>query len=350
MNRLYLFAFIAIICSVIYLVSKTSISTPQTDMPDRHSGPVERIISLCKHPIPIIVIGLDASDRRLVGINPAAKISMQSNILNHYFPGFQNLSDKVCTQGFVPNIEEIMGLKPDMILTWSRFPEAIAQMQGFGFNVVGINYDGSDQNDRDMVNIIAKAIGRETMADSIMQLRDSTLQQIKAIGGPVPNENKPKVIFFYNYETLNVGGERCYEHFSINVGGARNLGAGLGVGRSVNLEQIMEWNPDIILLGGWLKNTNPTDIYRNPILADLSAVRNRRVFKVPLWGSNESVLIWKWMAEVIQPALFDFNLRAEIQKSYSWQYKINLTEEDIDQVLFYHENSVSPSYTNFKGK
>ena len=347
MKKAFLFAFITLICGVLYLVSTTSIDTQQISVSYGHAAPAERVISLCK-PLPIIVMGLDASDRRLVGVHPGAKVGMQSNVLNHYFPNFQNLPDKVCTQGFAPNMEEIIRLKPDMILMWSRFSEAIAQMQGFGFNVTGLKYDGSEQNDRDLVNIVAKVIGREARADSIMVARDSTLQQIRAVSDRIPPENRPKVLYFYNYETLNVGGEKCYESFCIDLAGGRNLGVGLGVGRSVNLEQILEWNPDIILVSGWLNNTNPVNIYQNPMLADLSAVRNRRVYKVPIWASNEAVLSWKWMAEMIQPALFDYNLREEIHTSYSWQYKIELTESDIDEVLFYQANAASQFYTQFK--
>ncbi|MFN0213866.1 MAG: ABC transporter substrate-binding protein [Saprospiraceae bacterium] len=350
MKKSFLFLFIAAILGVIYLVGTTSKNTPQIGIPSGYNGPVERIVSLCKHPIPIIVMALDAGERRLVGVNPATKISMQSNVLNKYFPDFQNLSDKVCSKAFSPNIEELIRLQPDIILSWSMFGEVNAQIQGFGFNVVGINYDGSDQNDRDMVNMVAKTMGRETMADSLMQWRDSTLKQIRAISDPIPPEKRPKVIFFYNYETLRVGGEKCYENFCINLAGGWNMGAGLGIDRCVNLEQILEWDPDIILFGGWLNNTSPEDIYQNPILSDLSAVRNRRVFRVPIWASNESVLIWKFMAELIQPDLFDFKMREEIHKSYSWQYKINLTEEDIDQVLFYQENVASPFYTKFNRK
>ena len=315
-----------------------------------HNGGVNRIISLCKHPVPYIVLGLDASDRRFVGINPDFKPGLQSNVLNDYFPGLQKLPDKVCSKAFAPNIEEIMKLKPDLILNWSRFSEAIAQMQSFGFNVVGVNYDGSDQNDRDMVHIVAKAIDREEMADSIMQWRDSTQLQIKAVSDNIPREKKPKVIFLYNYETLRVGGEKCYENFCINLTGGRNMGAGLGIDRSVNIEQILEWDPDIILYGGWINNIDPVNIYQNPFLSDVSAVRNHRVIKMPHWASNESVLTWKWMAEIIQPDLYDYNLREDIRVSYLWQYKIKLTEEDIDKVLFCRANAGSPLYTNFKSK
>ena len=349
MKKRYLFIFIAVIGGIIYLVRPATTGIPVASVRDTllHTE-ATRIISFCKHPIPIIIMGLDAGDRRFVGIHPDAKLSMQSNVLNKYFPGFQQLSGNVCSKAFSPNIEEMMRLKPDLVLTWNRYSEAIAQMQGFGFNVLGINYDGSDQNDRDMVHIVAKAIGREQMADSIMQWRDTTLRHIKAVSDAVPSIKKPKVIFFYNYKTLRVGGEKCYENFCINLAGGRNMGAGLGIDRDVNVEQLLEWDPDIILFGGWMSNITPDDIYQNPFFADMSAVRNRRVFKMPIWASNESVLIWKWMAEIMQPQLFNYNLRADIRASYAWQYKINLTEDDIDQVLFCKTNAGSPFYTNFK--
>ena len=343
-----------VIACVIYFVGTTKNQSPQLPMLPatavHNTGGINRIISLCKHPIPFIVLGLDASDKRLIGINPDAKTGMQSNMLNHYFPDFQNISDKVCSRAFVPNIEEIIKLKPQLILNWKRFSEANAQMQSFGFTVTGVNYDGTDENDRNMVNMVAMAIGRKEKADSIMIWRDSIQQQMKAISDHIPAQKKPRVIFLYNYETLRVGGEKSYENFCINLAGGKNMGAGSGVDRSVNVEQILAWNPDIILYGGWLINLKPEDIYRDPFLADVSAVRNHRVIKMPHWASNESVLIWKWLAEIIQPELFNFNVREDIRAAYAWQYKINLTEADIDEVLFCRENAVSTLYTNFKSK
>lgn len=128
------------------------------------------------------------------------------------------------------------------------------------------------------------------------------------------------------------------------------MGAGLGIDRCVNLEQILEWDPDVILLGGWMRTTSPGDIYQNPMLANLSAVRNRRVFKTPIWASNESVLLWEWVAEILHPDLYHFNLREDIQAIYAWQYRVSLTESDLDQVLFYPENMASSWYENFKNK
>ncbi|MES2797147.1 MAG: ABC transporter substrate-binding protein [Bacteroidota bacterium] len=350
MNRSHLLIFIVLICFVIYFVgSSTSNSSQLNHQPSKYSNKkdsISRIISISKHPIPFIVLGLDANEKRLIGINPDSKIGMKSNILNQYFPGFQSISDKVSTKAFVPNIEEIIRLKPDLILNWKRFSEANAQMQSFGFKVIGINYDGTDENDREMINTVATAIGKEKKANSIMQKREIIKQKMKLISDNIPQQKRPKVIFFYNYETLRVGGEKCYENYCINLAGGRNMAAGLGVDKSVNIEQILEWNPDIILFGGWLQSLKPETIYQNPILAEVSAVRNHRVFKMPHWASNETELIWEWLAEIIQPKLFQFNIRENICELYTSQYKINLTDADIDELLFSNLNNGSAFYKN----
>jgi iron complex transport system substrate-binding protein len=353
MLRFYLLIFIAFISFAIFFVGRktknTSQFNPQPTKQSNKKDNISRIISISKHPIPFIVLGLDANEKRLIGINPETKTGMQSNILNRYFPDFQNISDKVCSKAFVPNIEEILELKPDLILNWKRFSEANAQMQSIGFKVIGVNYDGTDENDREMIKLVASAIGKEKKADSIMHMRDIVQQKMKLISENIPPQKQPKVIFFYNYETLRVGGEKCYENYCIKLAGGRNMAAGLGVDKGVNIEQILEWDPDIILFGGWLQNLQAENIYQNPILADVSAVRNRRVYKMPHWASNETVLIWEWLAEIIQPNLFGFNIREDIRELYAQQYKINLTEADIDEVLFSKSNAGSALYNKLKG-
>lgn len=312
-----------------------------------HKALAERIISFCNHPVPFVILGLDASDKRLVGINPSTKEDMATHVLNRFFPRFQSISDRVCARGFAPNIEEILKLNPDLILHWERFQGTIDQMRDFGLHAVGVRY-GSEEHDQETVRMIAEAIGRNAKADSIITWRNGVRRKIAAIADTIPPGDKPKVVFLYSYENLTVGGEKCYENFCINLVGGRNMGAGLGLDRSVNVEQILEWDPDFIIFGGWKKIPNPVDLYEDPLLSGVSAIKNRRVFKMPVWASNESVLSWIWMSEILHPERFDFDIRQEIRSVYAWQYEADLDEEDIDKALFYDVNAISPLYTHFK--
>ena len=273
---------------------------------------------------------------------------METHVLKRFFLRFPSISSKICTKGFTPNIEEILKLNPDLVLHWERFHDTIEQMRNFGLNVLAVPYDGTEATDRALVNTIAAAIGRQEKADSMMQWREQVFRQIEAVTKILPRDKRPRVIFLYSYETFTVGGENSYEDFCINLAGGRNLGDGLGLDRSVNIEQILEWDPDVIFFGGWRAYPNPVDIYQNPLLAEVSAVKNQRVFKMPVWASNEAVLTWKWMTEILHPEAFDFKIREDIKKVYAWQYGIDLTDDDLDKMLFYEVNALSPWYTPFK--
>ena len=49
---------------------------------------------------------------------------------------------------------------------------------------------------------------------------------------------------------------------------------------AVDVEQVVAWDPDVILLGNF-DAAMPEDVYRSPAWRSLSAVRSRRVYKVP---------------------------------------------------------------------
>ena len=304
---------------------------------------VKGIVSLCK-PVPFIILGLDAGDKRLIGINAQTQLSMKSNVLSKYFPNTQKISGNVCDNAFKPNIEELIRLRPGLIVDWKMFAEDLAQMQSFGFHVLGLEYDGSERCDRDMVKKLAFEMGREDRVDSLMRLRDKTLRGLHAVTDVIPLNNRPRVLYIYSYENMTIEGEKSFEHFSMELAGGRDMGTGLGLQRSINIEQILVWNPDIILLNGWRSNTTPDDLYQNPILQGLSAVKKRQVIKMPVWSGNESPLSWAWLADIVQPEYFHFNIREELRQSYKWQYGIDLTDADIDQVLFCKDNAVSSLY------
>lgn len=346
----YLIFGVLFLGAAIYLVGIFGIGSenerPESTTPK--SEIVERIVSLCKHPIPFIILGLDASDHRLVGINPATKRTMETKVLKNYFPEFKLISDKICNNSFAPNIEEIVRLNPDVVFTWSSLTSTTEKLKNFNLNVVDILYDGSELNDRVMINDLAKAIGQTAKADRLIVQRDIIKNEIEAISSNIPPAEKLKVIFFYNYDHFNVGGELCYENFCMQLVGGINMGQGLGLGRNVNIEQILEWNPDVILYGGWQDKVYPEEILQNPLFSDVTAVKKERVYKMPHWESTISPLIWLWMSEVFYPERYSFDLRTEIKTAYKNVYNISISENEVDQVLFMEENKNSHGYTQFE--
>ena len=83
----------------------------------------------------------------------------------------------------------------------------------------------------------------------------------------------------------------------------------------MTIEQVLTWNPQVILLGNF-DAAMPSDIYGDPRWQSVEAVKARRVYKFPLGGyrwdppSQESALGWIWLAGLLHPEREPTNLRA----------------------------------------
>jgi iron complex transport system substrate-binding protein len=96
---------------------------------------------------------------------------------------------------------------------------------------------------------------------------------------------------------------------------------------NVTMEQIMAWNPEVIVMSNFSK-FKPEDILNNTIegqdWSNIYAVKNNRVLKAPMgiyrWDAPcaESPLMIKWLAKELQPVTFeDIDLENEIKMFYA---------------------------------
>src|SRR5262245_66684854 len=80
--------------------------------------PVDSIVILPK-PIPFMYIAVDGGPQDLKGIHPAAKTVMLDSIIGQIFPALADVNTSVVTTGFVPNVEELLKIAPDVVIQWS---------------------------------------------------------------------------------------------------------------------------------------------------------------------------------------------------------------------------------------
>ncbi|UIY29603.1 hypothetical protein LZK73_01160 [Neorhizobium galegae] len=125
---------------------------------------------------------------------------------------------------------------------------------------------------------------------------------------------------------------------------------------TINKEQIAQWDPEIIFLNAFEARLNIDWVYNDPILSLTKAARNKRVYKMPLGGyrwdppNQESPLAWMWTANITQPDVFKYDLRAEMKTAYKTLYNYDITDADIDGILWMKDQSGSANYAQFKAK
>ncbi len=308
--------------------------------------PASRVISF---PIPLasFSISVDNNADKLVSIHPLAKIAIQNGILGRIFPKTLDLQTNAVGSNFVPNVEEVIRLKPDIVFQWAHMSQKIVEpLQKIGINLVLLDY-GDEKNAINWFKIIVKAYDLEHKVETILKNRSFVENQITTSLKNI--RNRPKVLYFLRYkQAFLVSGKQTYQDYNIKLAGGINVASHIGQ-KTVNLEQILLYNPDIVLLNNFEQDLSPEDIYSNKFLKHINAVKNRAVYKIPFGGerwdppSQESHLSWIWLNKIFY-SKSSLNLKKEMMNSYNIFYNYNLNDSEILSILHYEKNKNSRYY------
>ncbi len=311
-------------------------------------APAERIASAVI-PAPVIIAAVDGSWDRIVGINQSLLDSNKQGIISKIFP------DSVTTpvisgRDFVPNMEEILAADPDLVIQWAHMgDEILAPIESVGIPVTGLKYGTQDDLEK-WVTLFGEAIGKENRAEDILDLMhaeaDEISKQIKSLNAPSPRA----LSLSYKETGLGVSTAKDYAQYVFDLVGATNVAEHAEVADGVaSPEQIVEWDPEIIFLSAFDPAT-PEDVYADPRFAEVSAVKEKRVYRAPQgvyrWQvpCAESPLFWNWVASVTYPGQFKSDMPAKMREQIEFLYNYLMTDEDIEQVLRIDLNGQSANY------
>jgi iron complex transport system substrate-binding protein len=316
-------------------------------------GPARRIVTIVI-PAASLLVALDSGPGRLVGMNSSAAEAIRGGILGEIFPEAATIRGGAADQSFVPNIEEIVGLDPDLVVQWAdRGSALVAPLENAGLTVAGLTY-GTQADLETWIALFGALIGKPERAATLLARMRQRLGSVRAAAAPAGPA--PKIVYFNQMRGgLKIAGRDTYNDFYINLVGGTNPAAGLPGITTVNVEQVLAWDPDIVLVGNFDDASPDQDVYRVPAWAGMSAVRSRRVYKIPLGGyrwdppSQESPLMWRWLRALAFPGDGSGHdgLRAEMVDDYRFLYGHTLTQAQIDRILAVEANAGSAHYDLF---
>lgn len=317
--------------------------------------PVRRVVTI-PMPAAAMFIAVDKSADHLVGMHDGSWLAVKDGILGEMFPRAKKIPHQIANQDFVPNVETVLGLNPDVVVQWADHgSEVVAPLENAGMKVLGLDY-GTQQDLDTWITLFGTILGKP---DRAKQMNARTHKRLAELRANRPSSGTtPSVVYFLRYAGgFKVAGKGTYNDSYIKLIGATNPVTGphglSGSGfQGVDIEQVLAWDPDILLLGNF-DPAMPADVYRNKVMRDMSAVRTKRVYKVPLGGyrwdppSQESSLMWRWLSMVAFPHQAPFDLRGEIAGDYRFLYGKTPTDAQIDKILWLDANSASANYRQF---
>ena len=191
---------------------------------------------------------------------------------------------------------------------------------------------------RDCVDRTAAALGdplaraRARAYDAYLAAAEARLE--RSLRG-IPHQARVRVLHIGSLTPLRADGRETLIDDWIRRAGGRNVAYELkGPLRPISVEQIVRWNPDIIIVGG--QDQRAED---NPV-AVLPALKGYRIVRNPSgayqWDRHgpEFALQLLWTAKLLHPGRFkDVDMTRETEGFYRRLFGYSMTREEVSSIL-----------------
>lgn len=295
-------------------------------------------------PVAAIFLYMVAPDK-LLGWNYELNDVEKSIILDKY----QDLSN--FGMGDAVNYEAVIAANPTIAINSGKINDAMvsdcdALSESLGIPVVAV--DNELNNSAEAFRFMGELLGVEDHAEELAQYAEQVFTDINALSD-IPEEKKVSVYFGNGEDSLETaprGSQHAQILDVINAVNVADLELGDGSRVQISAEQLLAWNPDVIVVNGEPKadksgSSAAEDILSNPDYASLKAVQDQKVYGTPnapfSWvdrpaGPNRLIGM-RWFSALIYPEYIKCDINEEIHKFFDLFYHVDLSDEQLENVL-----------------
>ncbi|HHX87217.1 MAG TPA: ABC transporter substrate-binding protein, partial [Firmicutes bacterium] len=250
------------------------------------------------------------------------------------------------------NVEEILKLEPDVIFYWNN-PEEVERLQAANIAAVpSVSSPGGPRFEdcKDMLMVYAQILGEDEVkiAEEYAEYFDKKLQMVTAITSTIPEDERPKV-YWARQELLMTSGGNSDVPELIDLAGGNCVHRDLpGGGKTeINMEQLLEWDPDFIFVdhAGSSGNAPAEEVVSAMVdderFSQLTAVQQEQVKICPtgvfFWGAGQQrILLLMWMAKTLCPDKFiDLDMENELKYFYEKFFDYKLSDDQAYKILMH---------------
>ena len=295
-------------------------------------------------PVAAIFLYMVVPDK-LLGWNYELNDVEKSIILDKYqdLPNF-GMGDAV-------NYEAVIAANPTIAINSGKINDAMvsdcdALSESLGIPVVAV--DNELNNSAEAFRFIGELLGVEDHAEELAQYAEQVFTDINVLSD-IPEEKKVSVYFGNGEDSLETaprGSQHAQILDAINAVNVADLELGDGSRVQISAEQLLAWDPDVIVVNGEPKadksgSSAAEDILSNPDYASLKAVQDQKVYGTPnapfSWvdrpaGPNRLIGM-RWFSALIYPEYIKCDINEEIHKFFDLFYHVDLSDEQLENVL-----------------
>lgn len=226
------------------------------------------------------------------------------------------------------NLESLLMLKPDLVVVTHYAPEAMRnQIEQAGIPVIGVSLYRADyvqasvlnpklkdaskaytEGLKDGVRLIGQVTGRREKAEELLRVVFKNRALVQQRLGTIPR--KDRTTCYMAYPKMHSMGTGKYASVAMERAGGRNVAEMIAGYTKVNMEQVLQWNPEVIFIQDRYEFL-VKEIGQSAAWQPVSAVKNHRIYLCPEyvkpWGHPlpESMALGElWMAKKLYPDKF----------------------------------------------
>jgi iron complex transport system substrate-binding protein len=186
-------------------------------------------------------------------------------------------------RGGTANLEVVIKFKPDLIIDVGSIAATYVSLANNVQEQTKIPYillDGRLENSPQVYRLLGELLGVKDRAEQLARDADETLTQLKLRIAVIPESERPRVYYGRGVNGLETGLGGSINLEVLERVGAVNVAAAAGNGglTNVSMEQVLAWNPDVILaLDPRFYRSAATDL----LWSSIKAVRDKRIYLAP---------------------------------------------------------------------
>lgn len=195
----------------------------------------------------------------------------------------------------------------------------------------------------DSITFMGEVVGAQDKAGELNAFNDKYLKIVKDKSSKLSDSDKKTVYYARGDDGLQTNPSHSTHGQLIDLVGGINVADAVGQnatgGVQVSIEQVISWNPDVII------TVDPefyASVYNDPNWGKIDAVKNREVYLCPQspfkWFDNpvgaNMIIGVPWTAKVIYPEDYeDINMVDATKEFYGNFYHMDLSDDDVKQIL-----------------
>ena len=260
------------------------------------------------------------------------------------YQGMPNIGGWYGTQD--GSYEEFIASNPDIIIESKDLDTVNERQAKFGkIPVVAVSDPTNVEKVNESILFTGEVIGAKGNAQKLVDFNNKHLDEVHKKSAELSDNDKKSVYYAEGKDGLktNPSGSSHSQLIDLvggkNVANSLNQGANSTMGVQVSIEQVITWNPDVII-------TTDSDfyakVYNDSDWASINAVKNHDVYLSPQspfkWfdrpvGANMIIGV-PWTAKVIYPDKYaDINMINVTKEFYSNFYHYDLSDDQAKQIL-----------------